>query len=121
MFVLSPLQIVAVLFVAMKVGFGLTVTTMVKAPPAQNVGAGPVGITEYVMFIGLPVELIGVSVIFPLPPLPLLPVHANVALGTFDVGVIFNDSPEQIRYVPAATELPTGVGKTLTNTDVVGP
>ena len=41
----EPLQILALLFVTLKLGLGLTVTTIVKLAPTQNVGVGPVGIT----------------------------------------------------------------------------
>ncbi len=73
------------------------------------------------MSIGLFVPLIGVSVMLPLPPLPLSPTHVKVDPATLDVGVIFNVVPEQKLYVPADTEFPTGVGKTPTNTEVGGP
>ena len=51
---------------------------------------------------------------FPLPPLPLLPLQLNVPLPTLSVGTMFNAVPEQIMFTPAATLLPTGTGSTVT-------
>jgi hypothetical protein len=89
-------------------GVGFTVTTIAKGDPLQNVTPGPVGIIVYVMSIGEADVLIGESLIAPLPPLPLLPVHVKVDPITLVVGIIFKVVPEHTTYVPAVTELPSG-------------
>jgi hypothetical protein len=66
------------------------------------------------MSIGVLPVFTGASVIFPAPPLPLLPDHVNVVLPTLDTGAIFNAAPEQLLYVPVATDVPTGIGLTVT-------
>ena len=65
------------------------------------------------MLTGLLVALTGASVMLPLPPLPLLPLHVNVPVPTLKVGIIFKLVPEQITCVPAATLFPTGIGFTV--------
>jgi hypothetical protein len=69
----APLHIVVLNTGLVITGFGFTVTIIVNPVPTQNVDAGPVGITVYVTLSGLLVPFVGVSVIFPLPPLPLEP------------------------------------------------
>jgi len=66
------------------------------------------------MLIGALVVLTGASVMLPLPPLPLLPLHVNVPDPELNVGIIFKLVPEQNTFGPAATLFPTGIGFTVT-------
>ena len=63
--------------------------------------------------------MVGVSVIFPVPPLPLEPVQLYVVPGTSEVGVMFRVVPEHTMCVPAGTELPVGCTSFLITTSSV--